>query len=123
MNKVISYTALGSIFLTLLIATTPFIALWTNSGPARLWPAPISIVLLLFSFFLWHKAFMGTKSSRLHFAMSLNFLALIFVSVSWIGMPFIDFIFLIIGNFALVFFIISTVLGLKSRFNKNIKEV
>ena len=116
MNNLISKSALAGIIITTLIASTPFIAYFTNNGPSRLWPAFAAIVFLILAYILWSKSSTFSKTHLLHFGIAVNNIALIFISISWVGIPFIDAIFLVLGNVALIFFILAMVLGSRSYF-------
>ena len=116
MNNFLSKFVLVAIIITTLIASTPFIAYFTNNGPSRLWPALAAMVFLVLAYILWSKSSKFSKTHLLHFGMAINFLSLIFISISWIGIPFIDAIFLILGNVAFIFFIVAIVLGSMSYF-------
>jgi len=116
MNNLISKSALIGIILTTIIASTPFTAYFTNNGPSRLWPAVVAIIPLIFAYIFWYQSSAYSKTYLLHFGIAVNFLALIFICVSWIGIPFIDSIFLILGNVSLIFFVLAMVLGSWSYF-------
>ena len=114
MFKVFSILAIVFLIMVALMATTPFIGYSVDGTPERLAPSIIAHVFLIVSYFIWRNAKSSSSWPILHLAMALNFLSLILVCWSWIGVPFVDAIFLIIGNGSFVFFIVSLILSLVS---------
>jgi hypothetical protein len=114
MFKIFSSIAIAFLGVVAVIATTPFIGYAIDGAPRRLAPSIIAVVFLIISYFIWRKAKLSSSWPVLHLTMALNFLSLILVSLSWVGVPFVDALFLIIGNLSLVFFIASLILSLVS---------
>ena len=114
MFKAFSKVAIVLLIMVALIGTTPFIGYLIDGAPERLAPAVVAYALLLVSYFIWRNAKRLSRWPIIHLAMTLNFLSLIMICWSWIGVPFVDAIFIIIGNGSLVFLMVSLILGLVS---------
>jgi len=114
MFKVFSIVAIVFLIMVTLMATTPFIGYSLDGTPERLALSIIAYFFLIVAYFIWRNAKSSSSWPILHLTMALNFLSLILVCRSWIGVPFVDAIFLIIGNGSFVLFIVSLILSLVS---------